>query len=245
MKKIRKLLIYAVCLALCFTQGIIPVFAQDTKVQDLYENAQIVTLGDELKGTLAAEEQRNTYKIEIPKNAYYSLTGLTTTRDLRIGVYDVDGEDEGSGGYRFSWRIKQKVETRDYTLYLKKGTHYIQFWTYGEQPQGQYTFKIKELKLPDVKKLYLRKTVSTAKNLDPWFGIRIDLEKQDDPKIGYIVWIADNAKFKNAQKYITSGSFSDGLEGGKTYYVKARTFVQIKDENLIYGKLSKVQKIKL
>ena len=101
------------------------------------------------------------------------------------------------------------------------------------------------MKLPDVNKVYLRKNVLTLKNKDPWVGIIVDLKEHNDPKIGYSVWIADNAKFKNPRKYLTDGAVDDWLEAGKTYYVKARTFVQIKDENLIYGKFSKVQKIKL
>lgn len=245
MRKIMKVLTCVICIVtLCFAQAGLA-FAQETNPKNLFESAQAISLGDKFEGTVAVEELRNCYKVEIPKDGYYSLTGESTTRDLRMDVYNSSGDSEGNGSYRSNWKIKQKVEARDYTLYLQEGTHYIQFWTYGENPQGQYTFELKELKLPDVKKLYLRKEVMTLKNQEPWVAIQVNLKKQSDPKIGYSVWIADNPKFKNARKYLTDGSFHDWLTSGKTYYVKARTFIQINGETLIYGKFTKVKKIKL
>ena len=252
----RKKVICLICaLALCMVQ-VMPVFADNNEEENYksleycLEHATKITLGEKVEGKFKSElYQWDYYEIHIPKEQFLSIRAATSVKEFLLTIYDEEGQAvKNFGAYKFGGEKQTKI---DLVYKLPAGTYYIEAHSRKDIAPGQYSFTIAKAKpLAAVKKLELKKKQKTTKNGKKQVGITINLNKLSDVQIYrceiyYNLYIADNPNFKNKLDVITTGSYTEWLKPGKTYYVKARLMQRTWDDEDYYGKFTKTKKIKL
>jgi len=250
----KKLLCLICALILCITQ-IAPVFA--TEEEENYhpleynlEHAAKVNLGEKVEGTFKSEYyQWDYYRINIPKEQFLSIKATTSVKEFLLTIYDEEGQHINNfGAYRINGEKQAKL---DAVYKLPAGTYYIEANSQRDIAPGKYSFTITKAKaLSPIKKLQLKKAQGKTKGGKKRVGIKFNLAQLSTIQlyrcdIRYNLYIADNPSFKNKLDVVATGSYTEWLKSGKTYYVKARMMRYTADGGYYYGKFTKTKKIKL
>ncbi len=207
---------------------------------DTLEQAQPLALGDTAYGVIGIGYARNArdqdvYRLEIPaaKNITFTLNSALSGAYLHI--YDAEGEqvhyafatadsDTGCSRIRRTYRLAAGT----YSLLVKGGSD-----------TGAYTLKAAAAVPPA--KTAIRSLVRRSR----YQNLQISLKEVKGAE-GYQICIAEDAGFQKVRRYRkTKPASSYHLAKGKTYYVKARAYRKNSEGGYIYGRFSKVKKIRL
>lgn len=204
------------------------------------EQAQPLALGQTAYGVIAVGFEKNArdrdvYRLDVSKTKNITFDLRSKLPAAYLHIYDAEG---GEIRYAFAAADKNTSQNRISRTYrLPAGRYYL--LVKGGSDTGAYTLRAAAAVLPG------QTAVTSLARRSVWQNLRVRL-KQVKGADGYEIWTADNARFQKAAKYRkTKLSASFHMPKGKTWYVKARAYKKNSEGGRMYGRFSKVKKIRL
>lgn len=221
-----------------------PIFnaSGETKIENYsYKNNEqstatnLSSVNNMINGQLAANDDRDIYKIKVPKGGNLNLNFLSNVRETSFQLTDAFGD------YTYSSETISGG-THRYSMAVPAGTYYLTIYNEDSDYGGTYTIitKLKNFKKTSLKAV---KNVKPRKLKVKW--------KRVSNVSGYQVQIARNKKFTKKKIEYSSQSNSESkvtfinLKKKKTYYVRIRTYTLTENDKKCYSSWSKVKKIKI
>ncbi len=136
MKAIKRLMLAG--LALCMTLGLCS-FSSQASGGSEHSTAEEIRLGQDVYGTLVANQNTDYYKVEITDSGIYSFTGSNKiSKDTQLQVYYT--ENWNIINSVCIWNNNTSTGTWNFDLTLSRGTYYVKVyeWDY----RGDYSFKV-------------------------------------------------------------------------------------------------------
>lgn len=212
--------------------------SNEKEANDTYLQAQSVSNGSTVTGTITYYDEYDYYKIYISKRTNYSFYVYAYDWSIAFTLYDSNLNAIINDEYTFQERPNR------FTCSLNKGTYYIRISEGGIPPHSsKYILKFnpptkqaKQLKKPGKVTSFavrkgLRKTIIIGWNTPS--GAK-----------GYQVKWAANKKFKKAKKKFTKkNSIILKKLKKRKYYIKVRAYKTVNGKK-VYGKWSKVKVIR-
>jgi hypothetical protein len=208
-----------------------------TKNNDLTTSAYSINLQKKYKGVLAANDEIDFFKFNVPAKGNININVLNSTDNtMKIVVYDKNLNMVGSNTLSSG---KSTVGT----LTLASGNYYIAFTQNNSRyGVGSYTFTLDySVSAPKAPTLRSVKNLSGKKLSIKW--------KKVSGASGYELQYATNKKFKSGlvkktlSKNKTSATYKK-MKKGKTYYVRMRSYIKYNGKK-VYSKYSAVKSVKI
>jgi hypothetical protein len=135
MKAIKKLMLTG--LALCMTLGLCS-FSSQASGGSEYTNAEEIRLGQDVYGTLVADQDTDYYKLNVTDSGIYSFTGINyITKDAELQVYNLDQYSIITSVS--TWNNNKASGTWNFELTLSRGMYYVKVYDWADT--GDYYFK--------------------------------------------------------------------------------------------------------
>ncbi len=197
---------------------------------------------NKIYGSLWNGSDQDVYKLRVPKTAKVVLNFYPNSTETDLGWgYDIEIYKKNGERAAFYRQIKKTTQKQFYAL---KGTYFVVVkanWSKSAPPAtDDYAIAatVKSSRVPSLKgrKLSYMPKTSALK----WKGVKgVD---------GYEIQVCKNKKFKASQtKFYTTVEkmykFTRHLKRG-TYYVRVRAYCDTVTGDRLYGKFTKVKKIK-
>ena len=136
MRRIKKLMLAG--LAFCMMLGICS-FSSLASGGSEYSNAEGIRLGQDVYGTLVANQDTDYYKVEITDSGIYSFTGSNKiSKDTKLQVYNTNQWSIINS--ECIWNNNTSTGTWNFDLTLSRGTYYVKIYEWDDR--GDYYFKV-------------------------------------------------------------------------------------------------------
>lgn len=194
------------------------------------KGATSIALGKTYTGNLWNSYDNDLYKVVAPKDGYVTFTMNPNDVSSNLGSGYRFNVLSGSGSTLYSVEAKT---AQSKTLYLKKGTYYIEMsaaWSYSAPVLKNYLVSAKFRAATPGKILTINKS-----------GAKVSWSKASNVS-GYQVAYSLRSNFRGAATKTTAKTFYNlsNLKKGSTYYVRVRSYKTTATGTRVYGPWSSV-----
>lgn len=194
------------------------------------KGATSIALGKTYTGNLWNSYDNDLYKVVAPKDGYVTFTMNPNDVSSNLGSGYRFNVLSGSGSTLYSVEAKT---AQSKTLYLKKGTYYIEMsaaWSYSAPVLKNYLVSAKFRAATPGKILTINKS-----------GAKVSWSKTSNVS-GYQVAYSLRSNFRGAATKTTTKTFYNlsNLKKGSTYYVRVRSYKTTATGARVYGTWSSV-----